>query len=147
MAARGVCMPIGLYFIHQQQCLEQRLIFWLPSVVTFSFVQLLHAPRPVGLPGAREAAAGQKSSKHVPALPASVWALQEGSRGAACEQFGSCWTVSSPSSTGPAGAPGFDSFGLSELTAMQSAQIRPVRNNEISCCPLQMIYVLWLVSM
>lgn len=140
-------MPIGLYFIHQQQCLEQRLIFWLPSVVTFSFVRLLHAPRSVGLPGAREAAAGQKSSKHVPALPTSVWALQEGSRGAACEQVSSCQTVSSPSSSGPAGAPGFDSFGLSELTAMQSAQLWPVKDNEISCHPLQMIYVLWLVAM
>jgi len=64
-------MPIGLYFIYQQPCLEQRLLFWLPFVVTFSFFQLLHALMPISLSGAREAAAGQKSSEDVLALSTS----------------------------------------------------------------------------
>lgn len=57
------CMPAGLYFIYQQPCLEQRLIFWLPFVVISSFIQCLRALMPISLSCAREAAAGQKSPR------------------------------------------------------------------------------------
>lgn len=73
--------------------------------------------------------------------------LRVGSWGAAYEQFNSCWTMSSVSSCGPAGASGFDSFGLSELTAMQSTQLWPIKSNESSCHPWEMIYALWLVAL
>lgn len=120
LAARRVCMPIGLYFIYQQPCLEQCLIFWLPFMVTFPFLQPLHALMPVSLSSAREEAAGQESSKDVLALSTSysgthvVQALQGDLWGAAYEQFSSSRTMSPVSSSGPAG---FDRFGLSKLTA------------------------------
>lgn len=63
LAAMMFCMPAGLYFIHQQPCLEQCLIFCLPFVVISSFVQCLCALMSIRLSCAREAAARQKSPK------------------------------------------------------------------------------------
>lgn len=60
-----------IIFCISEPCLEQCLIFWLPFIVTLSFVQRLHALMSVSLSGAREAAAGQKSSKDVFALSTS----------------------------------------------------------------------------
>lgn len=47
---------------------EQCLIFGLPFVVTFAFIQPLRAPVPIGPSGAREVAAGRKSPKDIFAL-------------------------------------------------------------------------------
>lgn len=63
LAATMFCMPAGLYFIHQQPCLEQCLIFWLPFVVISSFVQRLCALMSISPLCARETAARQKSPK------------------------------------------------------------------------------------
>lgn len=51
LADTGARVPIGLYFIDQKQCLEQCLISWLPSVVTFSFIWVLHTLMLVSLSG------------------------------------------------------------------------------------------------
>lgn len=147
LAARRVCMPAGLYFIHQQPCLEQRLIFWLP----FGWPSLSFNSCMLWCPSVHQVPGKQQQDRKPPRmyLPfphefrhyKEVHEEQLMKNSALVGQYVLCvkqWASRS-----------FWGWQL-WLVWVNSHAVNPALahiNNERSCDPLEKLYVLWLVAL